>query len=268
MKQSNAGVVLAVVVCGIIVAFALGAVNVRWPWDWDALDVADTDTDIAYASPARVVRVEPVALDCRARVHAEVPVEGRKEHSFLGQVYRTDKVGIVAVGDVDTCVQSDAVQIDERDDGSFQVVIPGSAIEFVRPRVDAVATMDSVTYDQGFVGQLTDVFPWVSNDEGLTPAAYAFAQTVIGGSECMAQAYDLTRQLLLDAYRQQLIEQGANADDISVEILGDPDFGQNDDPPELDDDFEFEVDDGEVACEVAPDALGTGTDGADRPESR
>ncbi len=261
MKSNNATMLLAVGVCAIVVLFALGAVNVKWPWEWGALDVTSADTDIAYAAPARVVSVEPISLDCRARIHAEVPVEGRKEHRLLGQVYRTDTIEMTAIGDVDTCVQSGEVQIDQRDGGTFVVTIPGSAIEFVRPRVDAVATMDSIDYDQGFVGELTDILPGVSDSEGLTAGAFAFAQSVIGGSDCMEQAFGVTEQVLLDAYRQQLIEQGANPADIELQILGDPDFGQNEIPPELDaDDFDFTVDDGEVACEVAPDALGTGGD--------
>ncbi len=218
--------------------------------------------------PPRVVEVEPIALDCRARIHAEVPVQGRKEHSLLGQVYRTDTIELRAIGDVDTCVESSEVQIDERDDGTFVVSIPGSAIEFVRPRVDAVATMDSVDYDQGLVGELTDSFPWVSDNNNLAPQAYAFAQTVIGGSECMEQAFEVTQQVLVEAYQAQLVAQGADPDDIEVQILGEPDFGQNEIPPELDDDdFEFEVGDDEVACEVAPDALGSPS-GGEEPESR
>ncbi len=268
MKERNSSMLLAVGVCAVVVLFALGAVDVKWPWQWGALDVTDTDTDIAYAAPARVVQVEPIALDCRARIHAEVPVQGRKEHSLLGQVYRTDTIEITAIGDVDTCVQSSEVQIDERADGTFVVSIPGSAIEFVRPRVDAVATMDSVDFDQGLLGELTDAFPWVSDNNSLAPQAYAFAQTVIGGSDCMEQAFDITQQVLIEAYQAQLVAQGADPADIEVQILGEPDFGQNEIPSELDDDdFEFEVGDDDVACEVAPDALGS-SGGSEDPATR
>ena len=55
------------------------------------------------------------------------------------------------------------------------VIIPGESILFVRPRVDAVATADSVHEGKGTIGKLTDSFPWVDSDVGLTPLAYAYA---------------------------------------------------------------------------------------------
>ena len=60
-----------------------------------------------------------------------------------------------------------------REDGSARVLVPADAIEFVRPRVDAVATLGSVHYDEGLIGKLTGALPWVSDDQNLTPAAYA-----------------------------------------------------------------------------------------------
>ena len=84
--------------------------------------------------------MEPISLDCRARIHAEVPVEGRREHELLGQVYRTDTVSMLAVGDVDTCVEGTSAEVVHHRDGTTEVIIPGESILFVRPRVDAVAT--------------------------------------------------------------------------------------------------------------------------------
>lgn len=259
MKKSQAFVLGALGLLAVVVLFAIGSISLSWPWE--NVDLNTRDTDVTYAAPARVISVEPIALDCRARIHAEVPVEGKQEHRLLGQVYRTDTVGLVAQGDVDTCVQADQVEIVETGAGEFSVTIPASAIEFVRPRVDAEATQDSVYYDQGLLGKIGDVFPWVSDNSELVPAAYTFAQSVIGGSDCMEAAYEVTREAIITAYQEQLAGQAASSDRVEVTIEGEPDFSQHDLPEDLSD-FDFTVDDGAVVCEVAIDAAG-GAEGAD-----
>ena len=155
-----------------------------------------------------------------------------------------------AVGDVDTCVDSTGVEIVERADGTFGVILDASAIEFVRPRVDAVATMNSVTTDRGIVNQVVEALPWTNEDDELTPAAFAFAQTVIGGSFCMEAAYEQTRAALTEAYRNQMVRQGADPDDVDVIVSGIPDFGQNDVDQKLLGDFEFVEEQG-TSCVVA-----------------
>ncbi len=246
---------LAVVVAVLLVALLLtsGVFSVNWPWNNISLDVASSKTVIAPDAPAQIYRIEPLALDCRARISAVVPIEGKKEHELAGRVYRTDTVEMEAFGDVDTCVNAELVQIEQLEDGRTKVTIPAEAIEFVRPRVDAVATRDSVTFDKGLIGKITDAFPWVSDSEGLTPSAYAFAQTVIGGSECMSQAYTVTEQVLLDAYAEHARITGTNPDRVEVEIVGTPSFDQN--PPLTDlDGVDFEVRNNDVQCEVADGA--------------
>ena len=245
---------IGTMILGGALVFALlsvGVVSLDWPWKGSA--IASTETAVTIVRPVKVVRIEPIALDCRARVTAEVPLEGRREHRLLGQVYRTDTVQMTAIGDVDTCVESGDVMIERGADGAFSVVVPGEAIRFVRPRVDAVRTAESVEVDKGFVGHLTDVFPWVSESNGLTESAYAFAQGVVGGTDCMRAAYDATSEILVAAYRDQMIERGGNADDIEVRIAGEPDFDQN--PPTELDGVEFEVATGGITCEVAADAV-------------
>ncbi len=216
-------------VLALIGALALGGVGVfLWlttPWEIAFPDFTDTEVELALPDEARIVAVEPITLDCRARVYAEVPIEGTREHSAFGQVYRTDSIEMTAYGDVDTCVSGFSTRVIRHPDGTTEVIIPGESIEFVRPRVDTVATADTVTIDKGLVGKLTDVAPWVSDDLGLTPMAYAHAQNVIGSSECMQAAYELTEQMLIDAYTEQFELQGADPDSLSVIIDGTPDFG-------------------------------------------
>ncbi|MDH3752495.1 MAG: hypothetical protein OEU32_01385 [Acidimicrobiia bacterium] len=242
---------IALFALGVVVLSAYGALTINWPWN-KLPDVASNEVTVTYDAPARIVEIEPIGLDCRARVHAEVPVNGRKEHSVFGQVYRTDTVEVLAIGDIDTCLSADAVEITETAPGSVRVTIPAESIQFVRPRVDAIATQDSVRFDKGFVGKLTDALPWVSDQEGLTPAGYAFAQTVIGGSECMEQAYELTKSVLLDAYAEQATGLGLGQAAVEVQIVGEPDFAQNDIGADLGD-FDFRTDDDSVFCEVTAD---------------
>jgi hypothetical protein len=223
-----------------------------------------TDVDVAVSLPeeARIVAIEPISLDCRARVHARVPVEGTREHLAFGQVYRTDRVTLDAVGDVDTCVDSSGTSIVNNADGTTDVVIAGESILFVRPRVDAVATADSLTVSQGMVGKLMDVFPWVDDNLGLTPLAYAHAQNVIGGSECTQTAYAVTQGMLLDAYRSQFIEQGVDPNLLDVRIEGQPNFT---DPEPLDmGDVDMRVGAGPVTCIVSDDVGPGGAEVASR----
>lgn len=250
---------LGLMVIGGLVVFAvlgIGVVSFSWPWETDAF--AKVETEITMTEPVTIRTIEPIALDCRVRISAEVPIEGRREHRLLGQVYRTDTVTMRAIGDVDTCVSSADVEIVERTDGGFTVIVPGDSIRFVRPRVDAVRTAGTVDVDKGVVGKVTDVFPWVSEQDGLTEAAYAFAQGLIGGSECMRAAFDTTSALVADAYRDQMIEQGGDPASVDVWIDGEPDFDQN--PPTELGNIEFEAGADGVICEVAEDALVTSPD--------
>ncbi len=205
----------------LAMAFAVGIFSISGP---SLPSLGEVDVDVQLPNEARIVAVEPISLDCRARIHAQVPVEGVREHESFGVVYRTDRVSMNAIGDVDTCVDGSAAEISHFSDGSTEVIIPGESIRFVRPRVDTVKTADSVEVDKGAVGKLTDAFPWVNDNDGLTPLAYAYAQNVIGSSQCMEAAYEVTQEILLDAYRQQALDQGADNDDLVVRIEGQPDF--------------------------------------------
>ena len=100
--------------------------------------------------------------------------------------------------------------------------------------------------------KLTDAIPWVSDDSGLTPAAYAFAQQVVGSSECMERAWNITEVVIKTAYRDELARQGGEANDVQVDIVGVPDFGE---PPAAEQDgFSFEVSGGGVTCRVDGEA--------------
>lgn len=252
MRDRFSGIGLLVVgaIAALFIAGA-GIVSLDWPWKID--EIAAVETSVVVEEPPTIFRIEPINLDCRARVHAQVPLEGVREHKVLGQVYRTDTVTVTAIGDVDTCVEADGVEVIDRADGGFSVIVPGESIRFVRPRVDAVRTAESVSFDKGFVGKLTDVFPWVSDDNGLTTAAYAYAQGVIGGSDCMQAAYEHTSTMIVDAYRTQLEEQGGDSSTVDVRIEGEPDFDQN--PPARLDGMDFDVAAEGARCEVADNAV-------------
>ncbi len=224
-------------------------------------DVNEVTSEVSVPTEARVVAIEPISLDCRARVHAEVPVTATRRHEALGVVYRTDRVTLDAVGDVDTCVDGTAgTTVTHGADGSTEVVVSAAAITFVRPRVDTVASGNSLTEHRGPVGKLTDALPWVDDNLGLTPLAYAYAQSVIGSSACMQTAYTVTEGLLRDAYRQQAVRQGADPGLITVRVDGTPDFGA-DVAPALGDGIELTVGDSDVTC-TASDSLGEPDRGA------
>ncbi len=244
----------AIVVVGVIVLANVGVIDMRWPWENSKL--ASTESAVLQPETATIVEVEPIALDCRARIHTVVPIEARREHKLVGQTYRTDTIEMSAVGDIDTCVDAADVEIVSRSDGSTRVLVPADAIRFERPRVDAVATLGSVYYDKGFVGKITDVFPWVSDDSGLTPAAYAYAQTVIGSSECMQQAFETTEAAMRAAYEDQLRAMGADPNQLSIDIVGEPSF-ELDSGAEVLEGFDFDVDEAATSCSVSRGAYTT-----------
>lgn len=256
-KLIQAGLVLAaVIVVGLLAFGQLGLID--WTWPWERVDVMAVEVEVSQPEAATIITVEPIALDCRARISSLVPIEGRKEHSFAGQVYRTDTVKMTVVGDIDTCVESGEVEVVHRDDGSVRVIVPADAIRFERPRVDTVATLDSVVYDKGALGKLTDVFPWVSDDSGLTPAAYAYAQTIIGSTDCMSKAFDTTQRAVVKAYRDQLIAGGHDPSLVIVDIVGKPDFSTTAAPEEVLDGYDFTVDTAATSCTVAAGAFERG----------
>ncbi len=253
MKRLAGGALIgALVVAGL--GLWSGVFAVQFPWQV-LPDFTDVEVQVSLPEEARIVAVEPIALDCRARVFAEVPVEGRREHTVFGKVYRTDTVNMTAFGDVDTCVEGTSTSVTYHRDGSTEVVIPGESILFVRPRVDAVQSASTVKVDKGAFGKVTDVAPWVSDDLGLTPLAYAYAQSVIGSSECMQAAYTVTEQVLIDAYTEQFLSNGADPSELTVRIDGEPNF--IDSPaPDLGE-VDMQVNDGEISC-VVSDELGGG----------
>lgn len=247
MKRVLAGGAAGALLVGFLGIWS-GMLSLSFPWSPD-LDFTEIEVAMSMPEAATIVAVEPITLDCRARVHAAVPIKGRREHTLFGKVYRTDTVEMNAIGDVDTCIDGSAATITYNRDGTTNVEINGADIVFVRPRVNAVETADSVHVNKGLVGKWSDVFPWVDDDLGLTPLAYAWAQNVIGGSECMQAAYTVTEQMILDAYTEQFIASGADPERLSVEIIGGPVFQ---DPPPLElGDVEMTIDYDTVTCSVA-----------------
>ncbi|MBT8241983.1 MAG: hypothetical protein KJN63_12225 [Acidimicrobiia bacterium] len=245
MKRVLAGVAVGVIAVAAFIA-STGSLSFTWPWNI-VPEVNEVQIELTLPTEARIVQVEPIMLDCRARVHAEVPVSGRREHALFDQVYRTDTIDMVAIGDVDTCVDGGAAKVLRRSDGTTEIVIPAESIKFVRPRVNTVETAASVTVSKGLLGKVTDVFPWVSDDLGLTPTAYAYSQNVIGSSSCMRTAYTVTRGLITDAYRQQFIDQGADPSQLSVRIDGEPVY-DDPEPIYMGDGVEMTVGGGSVTC--------------------
>jgi hypothetical protein len=257
MKKAIETIIFGGIVALLVaIVYVTGIVKISAP-TLPLPEFASVDMQVTLPSEARITKVEPVNLDCRARVFAEVPVEGQREHEAFGVVYRTDRITMHAYGDVDTCVDGSGATITHNTDGTTDVVIPGESIVFVRPRVDAVRTAGSVDVDKDFVGKIIDAFPWVDDNLGLTPVAYAYAQNVIGSSECMRTAYGLTQDILIDAYTQQVLDQGVDPDKLSVTIDGEPNFRG---PAPLDlGDLEMEVGSGAITCLASEDLGGSDT---------
>ena len=112
-----------VAVAGLVIATNLGVIGVTWPWE-RIPEVMAAETIVEQPEEAVIYAIDPIALDCRARIRASVPIEGRREHTMVGQVYRTDTVSMTALRDIDTYVAADRVEIAELADGAAGCSFP------------------------------------------------------------------------------------------------------------------------------------------------
>ncbi len=245
----------AVVGLVVVAAIAINHTFIHWQLPFGN----SVESTIEPAAASEITKIEPIVLDCRARITANVPVKGKKSYQFsvfgATKTYRTDSMKLKAVGDVDTCVRGGA-STQELKDGGWIVTVPAKSIVFNRPRVNAIKTAQSVKFNKGWVGKFTDVMPWVSETNGLTPAGYAYAQTVVGGSSCMKAAWEHTKHAIIVAYLQQASAKHIDPKKVSVIIDGPPDFNQ---VKGLKDahfhGFTFKVDAKHVECKVRKGAL-------------
>ena len=96
------------------IVYATGMVKLSAP---SLPSVTTIEVEMAVPEEAKIIAVEPISLSCQARVFAQVPVEGKREHEAFGVVYRTDRISMQAYGDVDTCVDGSGAAITNNDDG-------------------------------------------------------------------------------------------------------------------------------------------------------
>ena len=116
----------------IIGGFAVVLLTMTMALGWISLPgpslpgLGRVSVDVRLPEGARIVDVEAINLDCRARIHAEIPIEGIRQREALGVTYRTDRITMTAVGDIDTCVDGSAASVEHKADGSTEVIIPSS----------------------------------------------------------------------------------------------------------------------------------------------
>lgn len=241
-----------------------------WPFSAGNTGV-QTHSVTHQLAPAKITKLELIALECRETIQMEVPVEGKVDHvaRVLGvQVAptRTDRAGLTAIGDIDVCVQIGSSRVLSDANGQQTVRIPASDIVYHRPRVDTLLSAQSAWYDAGWQAKLTNWLPFVSDNQSLSPAAFAYAQLVIGSHDCIAASWEVVVAGLHEAYRQQAANQGVDPNSVSVEIVGEPDFAvyaesimanysteERAQAERYVRDFNFAVKEDEVVCELAPD---------------
>lgn len=153
----------------------------------------ENEVTIAIQQPQEIdLVVTPLALECRTRVTGQAQFSILREHN-LGIRYRTDRLGVDMVGDIDICVDADL----EFDEGV--VTVPSEAIHFVRPRVNHENT--ELTYDKGNIGKITDVSPWASEDSGMEEVALLYGQNLIL-TQCTDIMYGIAQSHIKEAYSE------------------------------------------------------------------
>ena len=126
--------------------------------------------------------------------------------------------------------------------------------EIFRNRILAVELVDQRFY------HLDTCFCPLSGGELLyyPPAFDAYAQTVIGSTDCMTKAFDTTKRAIVRAYRDQLIQAGHDPSMITIDIVGQPDLSTTQAPEEALQGFDFAVDTLATSCTVAAGAFERG----------
>ncbi|MEZ5342606.1 MAG: hypothetical protein R2706_14510 [Acidimicrobiales bacterium] len=74
MKKVFAGIIAGMTGLAVSAVWS-GSISISWPWKVIP-DFTDVEVAITIPNEVRIVEIEPITLDCRARVHAEVPLEG------------------------------------------------------------------------------------------------------------------------------------------------------------------------------------------------
>ncbi len=224
----------------VIVQAITGFIDAIPSFNENNVEIAQTDVG--------VVRLEPVSLDCHGRIEAVVPVEAENKRQLAGRLtWSTDRMNMDVHGQLLTCLEDEAVAIDE-DDGEYTVTIDASRVHFEEATIDAVETAESVETNQGTLSGIVDAIPFVNLDSELTSEGYAFGQIVVD-NECKEAAWGVTQEAIINAYKVSEAERlGIDPDDITVEFDGTPDFTPRTVPDELFGDVEMEVINERVVC--------------------
>ncbi len=238
--------------------------NRTFGW-FDSPEVERQDTFRKHG-PVRIVKIVPEALECRAYVQAEIPVKGESQYIWktplFSKTLNTDTITFTAIGDVEVCFPAEGATVHAKNDGSWLVEIDSSQAVFNRPRVDALATENSVDYKPGAGREIIEFVPIVdyfidTNAHELTAEAFAYAQALIGGSDCMNAAWQPVQKAIVLSYQDQAARKGADPGAVEVIFTNQPDFEQHAKVFDTGvfDGVEFEIDTENDRCVVLEDAL-------------
>lgn len=197
------------------------------------VDIEDQIT-VDIPNEPEIIRIDPIALDCRARTDVAVSARGIMDHYATIDlplvapkrvVYRTDSLEYQGVGDVETCVPPEASTIFQTTKET-KVTIDASQVVFNRPRLTFAKDFE-INYDQGLLGKITNAAPWVSDDSPLYDLTLHQAQKQVASESCMRKAWSATQAAVRNAYYGIVAEQyGIDASSITVHFVGEPNFWQ------------------------------------------
>ncbi|NNE56115.1 MAG: hypothetical protein HKN32_08850 [Flavobacteriales bacterium] len=236
----------------------INLIDLKWPFS----SPLERETTVTQIEPATIYQMSAIGIDCREYTAVAVPTEGKNEHKadlvLWKPKYRTDTILMTVYGDVEACVPTLASTVLNTADGRVVVEVDATQIEWNRPRPDAEKTLafGDINVNQGWVGEITDIIPFVSDNLGLKEKAYAFGQAVIGSSECFSVAWDQVRQAIEFAYIHLEAERNnVDPSQVSVKFLGEPNFDQHVQPEDLElEGVKFRVLEG-GSCQVKADSL-------------
>lgn len=184
---------LLVVSAVALAALAAGRLNLT-PGIPDVIPENTQTTEVQIVEPVEI-SLNQIDLHCHVTALGSTEIEARRHHSVSVFDYRTDRIVLAVVADVNVCTEG-VTSVE-----SNTVTIDWSTLVFDRPRVDHEQSR-VLHHNKGFVGKFTDLPIFVSENSPLYDVAYFYGQTAVMQS-CYGVIFEESRTLILNSYRNQ-----------------------------------------------------------------
>lgn len=194
-----------------------------------------------------VTKIEPIALDCRARTTAEFKNQAKLNLKVFGLDVASDyKANTSGVVETLTCLKASGTNVQGPDEeGNQFITIPVSSVrlfsrineEKTRPDMDFDATADVGRGALSMLDKfgLASVNKELRKKDGDLQQAGRIHAVIEVEEKCSTAAWDITKEVIKEGYKLAAFEQGINPNTIHVSFDSEgvtPDFQSEYELPE------------------------------------